>query len=138
MGWRSCEPQIPAYAMIVDPLPGSEGALDDGAAGLGADDHEAFHLLGGLARLVHERRHAADELAHVLAGDRRDDGVLEAEFGQLVELHRIGLSEGLRNTRTALDYLNDVLEPTLQALEQRRRLPPRAAATARNSASPAM
>ena len=39
--------------------------------------------------------------------------------GFVGELHRIGLSEGLRNTRTALDYLNDVLEPTLQALEQR-------------------
>ncbi len=39
--------------------------------------------------------------------------------GFVGELHRIGLSEGLRNPRTALDYLNDVLEPTLQALEQR-------------------
>lgn len=39
--------------------------------------------------------------------------------GQVGALHRIGLSEGLRNTRTALDYLNDVLEPTLQALEHR-------------------
>lgn len=34
-------------------------------------------------------------------------------------LHRIGLSEGLRNPGTALDYLLDVLEPTLQALEVR-------------------
>ncbi len=39
--------------------------------------------------------------------------------GFVGDLHRIGLSEGLRNPRTALDYLNDVLEPTLQALEQR-------------------
>jgi AcrR family transcriptional regulator len=39
--------------------------------------------------------------------------------GFVGELHRIGLAEGLRNTRTALDYLNDVLEPTLQALEHR-------------------
>ena len=25
-GWRFCEPQIPAYAMIVEPLPGSYAA----------------------------------------------------------------------------------------------------------------
>lgn len=36
--------------------------------------------------------------------------------GSVGELHRIGLSEGLRNWHTALDYLNDVLEPTLLAL----------------------
>ena len=34
-------------------------------------------------------------------------------------LHRIGLAEGLRHPATALDYLQDVLEPTLQALESR-------------------
>jgi AcrR family transcriptional regulator len=34
-------------------------------------------------------------------------------------LHRIGLAEGLRDRSTALDYLQDVLEPTLQALEVR-------------------
>lgn len=34
-------------------------------------------------------------------------------------LHRIGLAEGLRHHGTALDYLLDVLEPTLQALETR-------------------
>lgn len=34
-------------------------------------------------------------------------------------LHRIGLAEGLRDRITALDYLQDVLEPTLQALEAR-------------------
>lgn len=34
-------------------------------------------------------------------------------------LHRIGLAEGLRHPGTALDYLQDVLEPTLQALETR-------------------
>jgi AcrR family transcriptional regulator len=39
--------------------------------------------------------------------------------GFVGELHRIGLAEGLRNRDTALDYLNDVLEPTLQALEAR-------------------
>lgn len=39
--------------------------------------------------------------------------------GFVGDLHRIGLAEGLRNPHTALDYLNDVLEPTLQALEQR-------------------
>ncbi len=41
--------------------------------------------------------------------------------GHLGSLHRIGLSEGLRNPQTALAYLMDVLEPTLQALEQRLR-----------------
>jgi AcrR family transcriptional regulator len=41
--------------------------------------------------------------------------------GYLGSLHRIGLSEGLRNPQTALAYLMDVLEPTLQALEQRLR-----------------
>ena len=39
--------------------------------------------------------------------------------GFVSDLHRIGLAEGLRNAGTALDYLNDVLEPTLQALEAR-------------------
>jgi len=39
--------------------------------------------------------------------------------GFLGALHRIGLSEGLRHRATALDYLVDVLEPTLQALERR-------------------
>ena len=39
--------------------------------------------------------------------------------GIVGDLHRIGLAEGLRNPHTALDYLNDVLEPTLQALETR-------------------
>lgn len=39
--------------------------------------------------------------------------------GFVGDLHRIGLAEGLRNPHTALDYLNDVLEPTLQALEAR-------------------
>jgi AcrR family transcriptional regulator len=41
--------------------------------------------------------------------------------GQLGSLHRIGLAEGLRNPGTGLDYLVDVLEPTLQALETRLR-----------------
>lgn len=41
--------------------------------------------------------------------------------GTVGSLHRIGLAEGLRNTNTALDYLVDVLEPTLQALEDRLR-----------------
>lgn len=41
--------------------------------------------------------------------------------GQVGSLHRIGLSEGLRNPATALAYLSDILEPTLQALEQRLR-----------------
>lgn len=39
--------------------------------------------------------------------------------GFLGSLHRIGLAEGLRHRQTALDYLVDVLEPTLQALEKR-------------------
>ena len=39
--------------------------------------------------------------------------------GGVDALHRIGLAVGLRDDRTALQYLNQVLEPTLQALEQR-------------------
>jgi AcrR family transcriptional regulator len=39
--------------------------------------------------------------------------------GFVGSLHRIGLAEGLRQPATALDYLQDVLEPTLQALEAR-------------------
>lgn len=41
--------------------------------------------------------------------------------GNVGSLHRIGLAEGLRNPHTGLDYLVDVLEPTLQALETRLR-----------------
>jgi AcrR family transcriptional regulator len=41
--------------------------------------------------------------------------------GSVGSLHRIGLAEGLRNPGTGLDYLVDVLEPTLQALEARLR-----------------
>lgn len=39
--------------------------------------------------------------------------------GNVGTLHRIGLSEGLRNGESGIQYLNQVLEPTLQALEQR-------------------
>lgn len=39
--------------------------------------------------------------------------------GQVGVLHRIGLSEGLRSPGTGLDYLVDILEPILQALEVR-------------------
>jgi AcrR family transcriptional regulator len=39
--------------------------------------------------------------------------------GAVGALHRIGLAEGLRSGEAGLKYLNDVLEPTLQALEQR-------------------
>ena len=39
--------------------------------------------------------------------------------GGVDALHRIGLAEGLRDDRTGLQYLNQVLEPTLQALEKR-------------------
>ena len=39
--------------------------------------------------------------------------------GNVGSLHRIGLAEGLRHRATGLDYLVDVLEPTLQALETR-------------------
>jgi AcrR family transcriptional regulator len=42
--------------------------------------------------------------------------------GQVGALHRIGLAEGLRSPATALAYLADILEPTLQALEQRLRV----------------
>lgn len=41
------------------------------------------------------------------------------ERGRVGELHRIGLAEGLRHPGTGLDYLTDILEPSLQALEQR-------------------
>lgn len=56
--------------------------------------------------------------------------VLEAFLSRLVQgwtsghvgtLHRIGLAEGLRSPATGVDYLSDVLEPTLQALEARLR-----------------
>lgn len=39
--------------------------------------------------------------------------------GTIGSLHRIGLAEGLRHRGTALDYLVDVLEPTLQSIETR-------------------
>jgi AcrR family transcriptional regulator len=39
--------------------------------------------------------------------------------GNVGALHRIGLAEGLRNGESGIQYLNQVLEPTLQALEQR-------------------
>lgn len=39
--------------------------------------------------------------------------------GNVGSLHRIGLAEGLRSPATGVDYLSDVLEPTLQALESR-------------------
>lgn len=39
--------------------------------------------------------------------------------GQAGLLHRIGLAQGLRNPGTGLDYLVELLEPTLQAVEQR-------------------
>lgn len=56
--------------------------------------------------------------------------VLESFLSRLVQgwtsghvgtLHRIGLAEGLRSPATGVDYLSDVLEPTLQALEARLR-----------------
>ena len=39
--------------------------------------------------------------------------------GDLGALHRIGLAEGLRSPTTGLNYLTDVLEPTLRAVETR-------------------
>ena len=39
--------------------------------------------------------------------------------GKVGDLHRIGLAEGLRSPVTGLNYLTDVLEPTLQAVEVR-------------------
>lgn len=39
--------------------------------------------------------------------------------GHVGVLHRIGLSEGLRSPGTGLDYLVEILEPILQALEVR-------------------
>jgi AcrR family transcriptional regulator len=78
--------------------------------------------------LVTGQRHLDRARAPEAAADLDLEASLKAFLSRVVvgwtqgfvgELHRIGLAEGLRNTRTALDYLNDVLEPTLQALEQR-------------------
>lgn len=55
-------------------------------------------------------------LRQLLAGIVR--GWLEGQVGLL---HRIGLAEGLRNPATGLDYLVEVLEPVLQAVEERLR-----------------
>lgn len=61
-----------------------------------------------------------DELQPVLEGflSRVVQGWTSGHVGSL---HRIGLAEGLRSPATGVDYLVDVLEPTLQALEQRLR-----------------
>ncbi|MEZ5498020.1 MAG: TetR/AcrR family transcriptional regulator [Steroidobacteraceae bacterium] len=39
--------------------------------------------------------------------------------GQVGLLHRVGLAEGLRDPGTGVAYLTDILEPTLQSLEER-------------------
>lgn len=51
-------------------------------------------------------------VAHVAGGFR---------FGGLTDLHAAGLVEGLRNREVARAYLNEVLEPTLEAVEKRLR-----------------
>jgi AcrR family transcriptional regulator len=92
------------------------------------------HYFGGREELIR------DVFAYYLAGAERhlararhgETGDIEATLrtvlqrvaqgwiqGHVGALHRIGLAEGLRCPATAMSYLLDVLEPTLQALETR-------------------
>lgn len=80
------------------------------------------YLEGGQRHLERTRQPVADGVT--LAASLKDflERVVQGwTQGAVGALHRIGLAEGLRNTTTALDYLIDVLEPTLQALESRLR-----------------
>lgn len=78
----------------------------------------AHYLLGGQRHLDRARQAEPGNLGDMLRGvlNRIAQGWTQGHVGAL---HRIGLSEGLRNPNTALAYLLDVLEPTLQALEER-------------------
>jgi AcrR family transcriptional regulator len=78
----------------------------------------AYYLLGAERHLARASSAESGDLATVLKGvmSRIVVGWTQGNVGAL---HRIGLSEGLRNPATALHYLMDVLEPTLQALETR-------------------
>lgn len=80
----------------------------------------AFYLREGQRHL--ERARDADEGELDLEASLQDflNRVVRGwTQGFVGTLHRIGLAEGLRDPGTALDYLQDVLEPTLQALETR-------------------
>lgn len=80
----------------------------------------AHYLQGGQRHLDRTREVLADSTTFEFSLHEFLRRVVKAWSGDTVGLlHRIGLAEGLRNRVTALDYLVDVLEPTLQALEQR-------------------
>ena len=85
----------------------AERARRTAPVGLGPDDDEALGLGLLLARLVDERRHPPDELAHALAGDRRDHRMLPADRVELVRLHRVGL--GADDEPRALEQLGLVV-----------------------------
>jgi AcrR family transcriptional regulator len=78
----------------------------------------AYYLLGAKRYLAHAGQAETGDLATELGGVMNRIAVGWTR-GNVGALHRIGLSEGLRNPATALHYLMDVLEPTLQALERR-------------------
>ena len=82
----------------------------------------AFYLDGGQRHLARARapEGTAVDLAVGLT-QFLNRVVVGWTHGHVGSLHRIGLAEGLRSPATALSYLMDVLEPTLQALEQRLR-----------------
>lgn len=79
------------------------------------------HYLNSAERHLNRARStdtAHDALQPALSGflERIVQGWTQGHVGSL---HRIGLAEGLRSPQTGIDYLVDVLEPTLQALETR-------------------
>lgn len=78
----------------------------------------AHSLAGAAPHLARARTTEVDDLQASLTGFLRRV-VIGWTSGNVGALHRIGLAEGLRSPGTALDYLTDVLEPTLQALETR-------------------
>jgi AcrR family transcriptional regulator len=75
-------------------------------------------LIAGASHLSRARLPEAEDLEASLQSFLQRV-VLGWTQGNVGALHRIGLAEGLRNPGTGLDYLTDVLEPTLQALETR-------------------
>lgn len=78
----------------------------------------AYYLLGAEKHLARASQTESGDLVAELTGVLQRI-VIGWTRGNVGALHRIGLSEGLRNPATALHYLMDVLEPTLQALERR-------------------
>ena len=69
----------------------SPDALDERARRFGPEHDDSVDDGLGLACLVHERRHAPDELAHALPGHGRDHRTVPARRTQLVDLHGVGL-----------------------------------------------